>query len=34
MKARVEKDPTPRMTISFYRYFNIEDPQAIQGSTL
>jgi UPF0176 protein len=26
LKDRIEKDPTPRTTISFYRYVKIEDP--------
>ena len=27
LKARIMADPTPRTTISFYRYFAIDDPQ-------
>jgi UPF0176 protein len=26
LKARIQNDPTPRTTISFYRYFPIDDP--------
>jgi hypothetical protein len=26
LKERIKKDPTPRITISFYCYFKIEDP--------
>ncbi len=31
LKDRIEKDPTPRKTISFYRYFRIEDPKAFRN---
>lgn len=31
LKERIQKDTTPRTTISFYRYFFIEDPQAFRN---
>jgi len=30
LKAAALKDPTPRTTISFYKYFDIEDPQSFR----
>lgn len=30
LKARIQSDPTPRTTISFYRYFPINDPAAFR----
>ena len=30
LRAAAEKDATPRTTVSFYRYFNIADPQAFR----
>lgn len=30
LKARIQSDPTPRTTISFYKYIHLEDPQAFR----
>lgn len=30
LKKRIAEDPTPRTTISFYRYVNIKDPEAMR----
>src|SRR6266496_3477437 len=32
LKERIQKDPTPRTTISFYCYFEIEDPQQFRNA--
>ncbi len=32
LKEHISKDPTPRTTISFYCYFDIEDPAAFRNS--
>jgi UPF0176 protein len=32
LKDRIKQDTTPRTTISFYRYFKIEDPQAFRNA--
>jgi UPF0176 protein len=32
LKERILDDPTPRVTISFYRYFKIADPEAFRDS--
>jgi UPF0176 protein len=32
LKDRIKIDPTPRTTISFYRYFRIEDPQQFRNA--
>ena len=32
LKARIQSDPTPRTTISFYCYFPIEDPQSFRNT--
>ena len=31
LKGRIKNDPTPRITISFYCYFKIEDPNAFRN---
>src|SRR5688572_24830320 len=31
LKERIKNDPTPRTTISFYRYFPIADPTAFRN---
>lgn len=31
LKERIQNDPTPRTTISFYRYFSIEDPHTFRN---
>lgn len=31
LKERIQNDPTPRTTISFYKYFSIEDPHAFRN---
>jgi UPF0176 protein len=31
LKQRMAEDPTPRMTVSFYRYVRIEDPDQLRG---
>ncbi|MGQ0739743.1 MAG: oxygen-dependent tRNA uridine(34) hydroxylase TrhO [Bacteroidota bacterium] len=31
LKERIQNDPTPRNTVSFYCYFRIEDPQAFRN---
>jgi len=31
LKERIIKDPTPRITLSFYCYFKIEDPQSFRN---
>lgn len=31
LKERIQNDPTPRITISFYCYFKIEDPQLFRN---
>ncbi len=33
LKERIQKDPTPRTTISFYCYFKIEDPQSFRNES-
>src|SRR6476659_7222780 len=32
LKERIKNDPTPRITLSFYRYFKIEDPQQFRNA--
>ena len=32
LKARLQSDPTPRTTVSFYRYFRVEDPEAFRDA--
>jgi UPF0176 protein len=32
LKARIQSDPTPRTTISFYCYFPIEDPKSFRNT--
>src|SRR5437868_1747377 len=32
LKERIQNDPTPRVTISFYCYFKIEDPQLFRNA--
>lgn len=32
LKERIQNDPTPRTTISFYKYFSIEDPQEFRDT--
>lgn len=32
LKERIQNDPTPRTTISFYRYFKIEDPGVFRNN--
>jgi len=32
LKEHIKKDPTPRITLSFYCYFPIEDPQAFRNT--
>ncbi len=31
LKDRIQKDPTPRTTLSFYRYFRIEEPESFRA---
>ena len=31
LKDRIQKDPTPRTTFSFYRYFRIEEPESFRA---
>ncbi len=31
LRAKMEEDSTPRTTLSFYKYFNIEDPQSMRN---
>ena len=31
LKERIQNDPTPRTTISFYRYFKIDEPQQFRN---
>lgn len=32
LKARIQKDPTPRVTLSFYQYAHIEDPDLFRNT--
>src|SRR5690348_15003188 len=32
LKERIQNDPTPRTTVSFYCYFRIEDPAAFRNA--
>ena len=32
LKERIQQDPTPRTTVSFYRYFKIEDPAVFRNA--
>ncbi|MBK5270155.1 MAG: hypothetical protein JJE22_03990, partial [Bacteroidia bacterium] len=32
LKERIQKDPTPRTTLSFYCYFKIEDPEQFRNT--
>src|SRR5688572_505007 len=32
LKERIQNDPTPRITISFYCYFRIDDPQIFRNT--